>query len=301
MTMAMCRPETESRCARPESRIAARSARGMALCPPVSSAAATAPAAPGMRGGDARLDARRAGREAAAPSPSPRRHLGRADGEAARRPGRRRRRRAGSPRRRDRPAAEGARTRARTASRSPGRGARRVVGAQAHADAARLRRARPAPKRTSPSVTRRPSGSRSTSCTMPVSTHARRAAGRGGGRLPPRHARTAAPKPSAAAAASADQPARMRRARRHQPGGHDQQRARRGQRQSRRFLAQREIAERCPRPSPPPARARGARARPAQQHLDALRGGGQGGADPAGGISRDGAGQGGVPQLLRSS
>ena len=48
MTIAMCRPETESRCASPESRIAAISAGGIAACDPVSSAAATAPAAPGM-------------------------------------------------------------------------------------------------------------------------------------------------------------------------------------------------------------------------------------------------------------
>ena len=47
MTMAMCSPDTDSRCASPESRMAARSAAGMALCPPVSSAAAMAPAAPG--------------------------------------------------------------------------------------------------------------------------------------------------------------------------------------------------------------------------------------------------------------
>ena len=48
MTMAMCSPDTESRCARPESRIAAMSAAGMALCPPVSSATETAPAPAGI-------------------------------------------------------------------------------------------------------------------------------------------------------------------------------------------------------------------------------------------------------------
>ena len=48
MTIAMCKPETDSKCASPESRIAAISIAGMALWVPLRSAAATAPAAPGI-------------------------------------------------------------------------------------------------------------------------------------------------------------------------------------------------------------------------------------------------------------
>ena len=45
--MPMCKPATASKCAKPESRNAARSSAGMAVPRPVSTVAATAPSVPG--------------------------------------------------------------------------------------------------------------------------------------------------------------------------------------------------------------------------------------------------------------
>ena len=102
--MAICRPDTLSRCASPQSRIAARSVPGMALCPPVSSAAATAPFGPGKAARDPRLDPcphRREGRrrpphrQQSRPGPIAKPLAPRPENQEA----------AGSPRRQDRPAA----------------------------------------------------------------------------------------------------------------------------------------------------------------------------------------------------
>ena len=181
MTMAICRPETLSRCASPLSRMAARSAPPIAVCPPVSSALATAPAGPGRAAvtrasiagpqrGEGRR--RRLARRSAPPPPA-RSRWPRA---------RKTRRRAGSRSRRDRRRhrrpQQGADPEL-VARRRPGR----VLGLQPDADAA----ARAAPRHpgaAAASVTRRPSGRRSTATTRPLTRVAVRG-GSGGRRLPP--------------------------------------------------------------------------------------------------------------------
>ena len=68
MTIAMCSPETDSRCASPESRIAAISAAGIAAWDPVINAAATAPAAPGIAACTRASSAMRSAAKPGAPS-----------------------------------------------------------------------------------------------------------------------------------------------------------------------------------------------------------------------------------------
>ena len=202
ITMAMCRPETLSKCAKPESRIATISGAAMEVCPPVMSAAAMAPAGPGMADSTrASMVARRPASGGAWPAasttlsgPSAMPLPARPENQAARwksqAPGW-----VGAP---------GGRSNARMLMTCPG------CGRAMSRACSRMRMWRAAggpPSQCAPRrVTRSPSGSTSASATVPVTMTAARGRSSGGGARAACQA--ARPKPSAAAVASARTAAR---------------------------------------------------------------------------------------------